>query len=151
RRGEGHETLVTLTSAATLPGIVMGTVSYMSPEQVRGEPSDARSDIFSFGAVLYEMLTGKRAFKRDTSTETMTAILRDDPPALNDTGWQGPLALQRILVRCLEKHVERRFQSASDLAFAIESLSGTSTAKSVPLRKSRRAWLPWVIAAALLI
>jgi Tol biopolymer transport system component len=150
RREENHETVVTLTSPATLPGMVMGTVGYMSPEQVRGEPSDARADIFSFGAVLYEMLTGRRAFKRETSTETMTAILREEPPGLNDTGWQGPLALQRILVRCLEKNVERRFQSASDLAFAIESLSGTSTAKSVPQPKSRRAWLPWVIAAVLL-
>jgi Tol biopolymer transport system component len=151
RPEESHETVVTLTSPATLPGMVMGTVGYMSPEQVRGEPSDARSDIFSFGAVLYEMLTGKRAFKRETSAETMSAILREEPPELSDNGWQGPLALQRILVRCLEKNVERRFQSASDLAFAIESLSGTSTAKSVPQPKSRRAWLPWVIAAVLLV
>jgi Tol biopolymer transport system component len=151
RPEESHETVVTLTSPATLPGMVMGTVGYMSPEQVRGEPSDARADIFSFGAVLYEMLTGRRAFKRETSAETMTAILREEPPELNNTGWQGPLALQRILVRCLEKNVERRFQSASDLAFAIESLSGTSTAKSMPQPKSRRAWLPWVIAAAVLV
>jgi Tol biopolymer transport system component len=151
RPEESHETVVTLTSPATLPGMVMGTVGYMSPEQVRGEPSDARSDIFSFGAVLYEMLTGKRAFKRETSAETMSAILREEPPELSDNGWQGPLALQRILVRCLEKNVERRFQSASDLAFAIESLSGRSTAKSVPQPKSRRAWLPWVIAAVLLV
>jgi Tol biopolymer transport system component len=151
RPEETRETDLTQTSPATLPGMVMGTVGYMSPEQVRGEPSDVRSDIFSFGAVLYEMLTGKRAFKRETSAETMTAILREEPPELNDTGWQGPLALQRILVRCLEKNVERRFQSASDLAFAIESLSGTSTAKSVPQPKSRRTWLPWVIAAALLV
>jgi Tol biopolymer transport system component len=148
---ENHETTMTLSSPATLPGMVMGTVGYMSPEQVRGEPIDPRSDIFSFGAVLYEMLTGKRAFKRETSAETMTSILREEPQALNDTGWQGPLELQRILVRCLEKNVERRFQSASDLAFAIESLSGTSTTKSVPQPKSRRAWLPWVIAAALLM
>jgi Tol biopolymer transport system component len=151
RPEENHETAVTLTSPATLPGMVMGTVGYMSPEQVRGEPCDPRSDIFSFGAVLYEMLTGKRAFKRETSAETMTAILREEPQALSDTGWQGPLELQRILVRCLEKNVERRFQSASDLAFALESLSGTSTAKGVPQPKSRRAWLPWVIAAALLM
>jgi Tol biopolymer transport system component len=131
----------------------------MSPEQVRGEPVDARSDIFSFGAVLYEMLTGKRAFKRETSAETMTAILREEPQALNDTGWQGPPELQRILARCLEKNVAQRFQSASDLAFAIESLNGTatgistgtSTAKRVSQPKSRRAWLPWVIAAALLM
>jgi Tol biopolymer transport system component len=151
RPEENTEAEATLTSPATLPGIVMGTVGYMSPEQVRGEPCDARADIFSFGAVLYEMLTGRRAFKRKTSAETMTAILREEPPELNDTDWQGPLALQRILVRCLEKNVERRFQSASDLAFAIESLSGTSTAKSVPQAKSRRAWLPWVIAAAVLV
>src|SRR5580692_9254631 len=74
---ESHETGATLTSPATLPGMVMGTVGYMSPEQVRGNPTDARSDIFSFGAVLYEMLTGKRAFKRETSAETMTAVLRE--------------------------------------------------------------------------
>jgi eukaryotic-like serine/threonine-protein kinase len=150
-----HETTVTLASPATLPGAVMGTVGYMSPEQVRGEPIDPRSDIFSFGAVLHETLTGKRAFKRETSAETMTAILHDEPPALNDTGWQGPPEVQRILSRGLEKNVDRRFQSASDLAFAIESLSGTSaatsTAKSVPQPKSKRDWLPWVIAAALLM
>jgi serine/threonine protein kinase/Tol biopolymer transport system component len=154
RPEENHET-VTLASPATLPGMVMGTVGYMSPEQVRGEPCDARSDIFSFGAVLYEMLTGKRAFKRETSAETMTAILRDEPQALTDAGWQGPPELQRILVRCLEKNVARRFQSASDLAFAIESLSatptGTPTSKKVLQPKSSRAWIPWVIAAALLL
>jgi len=155
RPEENHETAVTLTSAATLPGMVMGTAGYMSPEQARGEPSDPRSDIFSFGSVLYEMLTGKRAFKRETFAETMTAILREEPQALNDASWQGPPEMQRILARCLEKNVARRFQSASDLAFAIESLSGTSTgmsaAKGVPLPKASRAWLPWVIAAALLM
>ncbi len=156
---ESHESAVTLTGPATLPGTVMGTVGYMSPEQVRGEAIDPRSDLFSFGAMLYEMLTGKRAFKRQTSAETMTAILREEPPVLNDTGWQGPVELQRILARCLEKNVARRFQSASDLAFAVESLSGTSsgtssgtpTAKRGTQPKSRRAWLPWVIAAALLM
>src|ERR1700735_5441106 len=104
RPQENHETVLTLT-IPTLPGLVMGTVGYMSPEQVRGKPIDPRSDIFSFGAVLYEMLTGKRAFKRETSAETMTAILRDEPQTLNDTGWQGPPELQRILARCLEKNV----------------------------------------------
>jgi hypothetical protein len=151
---EHRETTLTLTSPATLPGVVMGTVGYMSPEQVRGEAIDARSDIFSFGTVLYEMLTGKRAFKRDTSAETMTAILREEPPELHDTGWQGPLGLQRILVRCLEKNVERRFQSASDLAFAIESLSGTSATRSaepIAPQKAKRAWLPWAAAALALL
>jgi len=146
RPEESQQTEVTLTSPATMPGTVMGTVGYMSPEQVKGDPSDARSDIFSFGAVLYEMLTGKRAFRRDTSAETMTAILREEPAELNETGWQGPPALQRILVRCLEKNVERRFQSASDLAFAIESLSGTSVTRSIEQPKARRVWLPWAAA-----
>src|SRR5216683_2674665 len=150
---ESRDTEATLASPVTLPGMVMGTVGYMSPEQVRGGASDARSDIFSFGAVLYEMLTGKRAFKRDTSAETMTAILREEPPELNGTAWQGPPALQRILVRCLEKNVERRFQSASDLAFAIDSWSGTSSGSSAsPTTRSfeppkGRAWLPWAATA----
>jgi len=147
RPEESHDSVATLASPATLPGMVLGTVGYMSPEQVRGESSDARSDIFSFGAVLYEMLTGKRAFKRETSAETMTAVLREEPPELNETGWQGPLGLQRILTRCLEKGVERRFQSASDLAFAIESLGGTSSTKSVAQSKGKRAWLPWTAVA----
>jgi eukaryotic-like serine/threonine-protein kinase len=150
-----HASATTLTSPATLPGMVMGTVGYMSPEQVRGEPIDARSDIFSFGAVLYEMLTGKRAFKRDTSAETMTAILREEPPDLNDADWQGPPGLHRVLVRCLEKNVERRFQSASDLAFAIESLSGTSVTRSaaqpVESTKAKRDWLPWAAMALALL
>jgi Tol biopolymer transport system component len=156
RPGQSPESALTMTSPGTLPGMVMGTIGYMSPEQVRGEPSDARSDIFSFGAVLYEMLSGKRAFKRDTAAETMTAILREEPPELSESGWQGPLGLQRILNRCLEKNVERRFQSASDLAFAIESLSGTGTtaARMIEQAKAKRAWLPWAagaIACALLL
>jgi hypothetical protein len=144
-RGESAETLAT----GTLAGVVMGTVGYMSPEQVRGDVSDARSDIFSFGTVLYEMLTAQRAFKRETSAETMTAVLREEAPELTETGWQGPLGMQRILTRCLEKRVEQRFQSASDLAFAIESLSGTSSAKSVAQPAARRAWLPWAAALAI--
>jgi eukaryotic-like serine/threonine-protein kinase len=135
----------------TQPGVVVGTVGYMSPEQVRGELIDGRSDIFSFGALLFEMLTGKRAFKKDTTAETMTAILRDEPPELTETGWQGPLGLQRILARCLEKNVERRFQSASDLAFAIESLSGTGVTQKVPEPpKEKATWWPWAVGAAAL-
>jgi Tol biopolymer transport system component len=151
RPEENHETTVTLTDPPTLPGMVMGTVGYMSPEQVRGEAIDPRSDIFSFGAVLHEMLTGKRAFKCATSAETMTAILREDPQPLNDNGSQGPPQLQRILSRCLEKNAARRFQSASDLVFALESLSGTAPEKRASQPKPRRAWLPWAVAAALLI
>jgi len=135
----------------TQPGVVVGTVGYMSPEQVRGESIDGRSDIFSFGALLFEMLTGKRAFKKDTTAETMTAILREEPPELTETGWQGPLGLQRILARCLEKNVERRFQSASDLAFAIESLSGTGvTQKVAEPAKEKATWWPWAVGAAAL-
>jgi Tol biopolymer transport system component len=130
RDEQSMETAMTLTSPTTTPGMVLGTVGYMSPEQVRGEPSDERSDIFSFGTVLYEMLTGKRAFKRDTTAETMTAILKEEPSELSESGWQGPIGLQRILSRCLEKSPERRFQSASDLAFAIEALSGTGSSQS---------------------
>jgi eukaryotic-like serine/threonine-protein kinase len=148
RPEENAEAAATMTSPGTLPGMLMGTIGYMSPEQVRGEPSDARSDIFSFGAVLYEMLTGKRGFKRETSAETMTAILREEPPELSETGWKGPLGLQKILGRCLEKRPERRFQSASDLGFAIESLSGseTSVTRSVEAGKAKRVWWPWAAA-----
>jgi eukaryotic-like serine/threonine-protein kinase len=144
------DTALTVTSPTTMPGMVMGTVGYMSPEQVRGEPSDGRSDIFSFGAVLYEMLTGKRAFKRDTTVETMTAVLKEDPPELTETGWQGPLGLQRILSRCLEKNPDQRFQSASDLAFAIEALSGTGTTPTMALEKppeKKETW-KWVALTA---
>jgi eukaryotic-like serine/threonine-protein kinase len=151
RPEENDQTVLTLTSPATLPGVVMGTVGYMSPEQVKGSPSDARSDIFSFGALFYEMLTGKRAFKRETAAETMTAILHEEPPELTDMSWQGPPGLQRILIRCLEKNVERRFQSASDLAFAIESLSGssvTSIARPAEQSKAKRSWIPWAATTA---
>jgi eukaryotic-like serine/threonine-protein kinase len=142
-----QETVATLATPVTLPGVVMGTVGYMSPEQVRGETSDGRSDIFSFGAVLYEMLSGKRAFKRDTAAETMTAVLREEPLELSESGLQVPLGMQRILTRCLEKSVERRFQSASDLAFAIESLGGTTSTKSVAQPKVQRSWLTWAAVA----
>jgi serine/threonine protein kinase/Tol biopolymer transport system component len=116
------------TAAETTPGMVLGTVGYMSPEQVRGQKADARSDIFSLGAVLYEMLSGQRAFKRDSGPETMTAILKEDPPEITSTQGGVPPGLERILRRCLEKSPHERFQSASDLAFAVETLSGISTA-----------------------
>jgi Tol biopolymer transport system component len=112
----------------TNPGTVMGTVAYMSPEQVRGEEVDHRSDIFSFGLILYEMLSGERAFQRETMAETMTAILKDEMPALSETTAKISPQLERLVRRCLEKRPERRFQSASDLGFALESLSGVSGA-----------------------
>jgi Tol biopolymer transport system component len=112
---------------ATLSGVVLGTAGYMSPEQVRGESTDLRSDIFSFGAVLYEMLSGTRAFRRDTSVETMSSILKDDPPELGATSANISPALARIVNHCLEKNREQRFQSARDLGFNLEALSNIST------------------------
>jgi hypothetical protein len=104
--------------------MVLGTMGYMSPEQVRGEPADARSDVFSFGAVLFEMLTGKKAFARDSHSETVAAILRDDPPEPAEASGRAlPASLQRIIAHCLEKLPARRFQAAEDLAFALENLS----------------------------
>jgi serine/threonine protein kinase/Tol biopolymer transport system component len=112
--------------AATEPGMVLGTVGYMSPEQVRGEKVDTRSDIFAFGAILYEMLTGIRAFKRSSSIETLSAILREDPPDLSESLPNVPPALERLSRRCLEKDRELRFQSARDLAFNLETMSAVS-------------------------
>jgi serine/threonine protein kinase len=105
----------------TVPGQVLGTVGYMSPEQVRGHATDARSDIFSVGALLYEMLTGKPAFRKATSAETMSAILSEDPPPGSQAAPNLPPGLQKIVSRCLEKNPEQRFQHASDLAFALRS------------------------------
>jgi eukaryotic-like serine/threonine-protein kinase len=122
----------------TLPGVVMGTVGYMSPEQVRAQPTDARSDIFSFGAILYEMLTGCRAFQRDTSAETMAAILKEEPPEVSTSGKNVPPPLQRIADHCLEKSPELRFQSAKDLAFALSALSGSGTASNLPAVEAPR-------------
>jgi Tol biopolymer transport system component len=114
------------TPAGTEPGTVMGTVGYMSPEQVRGRDVDARSDIFSFGAVLYEMLSGRRAFRGDSAVETMSAILKEEPADLVETGRSISPSLDRIVRHCLEKSPSARFQSAGDIAFDLEALSGTS-------------------------
>jgi Tol biopolymer transport system component len=140
--------------SGTDPGIVMGTVGYMSPEQVRGEEADHRSDIFSFGAVLYEMLGGERAFRRDTAVETMNAILKEEPPELPPNARQTAPALVRIVEHCLEKEPERRFQSTSDLAFDLETLSGlsdrlTSLPGAVVATSKRRRSIAAAIVAAL--
>jgi Tol biopolymer transport system component len=145
----GDETEV----AGTQPGAVLGTVGYMSPEQVRGKATDLRSDIFSFGAILYEMLAGHRAFQRDTAAETMTAILKDDPPELPATT-QIPPALERLVRHCLEKNPEERFRSAHDLAFALENVSGVSSstlaaAGVAPRPLLRRLSLAWALVALL--
>jgi len=107
----------------TDPGSVLGTVGYMSPEQVRGDPADHRSDIFSLGCVLFEMIAGTRAFAHDTAAETMTAILRDEPSGLLDLAPDGPVALRSAIRRCLEKRPGARFQSARDLAFVLRSVA----------------------------
>jgi len=118
----------------TGPGTVLGTVGYMSPEQVRGEEADGRSDLFSFGSVLYEMLSGKRAFRGDSAVETMSAILKEEPPELAATGRDLPPGLDRIVRHCLEKKREVRFQSARDLAFDLESVAELrSTGARAPL------------------
>ena len=118
-------------SLNTDAGMVMGTPGYMSPEQVRGRAVDHRTDIFAFGAILYEMLTGTRAFHRSTSAETMTATLNDEPPAISQLVQNVPPGLQRVVQRCLEKNPEQRFHSASDLAFALEALSDSGSAPAV--------------------
>src|SRR5208337_2542542 len=145
---------VTLTSERTAAGVVMGTASYMAPEQVRGEAADPRTDIFAFGAVLYEMLSGVRAFRRDTPAETMTAVLKDDPPELSDPVLLVSPALERIVRRCLEKNPEQRFQSARDLSFALSALSGTEAsgvARATAAVPHRMPLLPWLAAALALV
>jgi serine/threonine protein kinase len=139
----------------TTPGMMLGTVGYMSPEQVRGEALDHRSDIFSFGTVLYEMLSGERPFRRDTSAETMTAILKEDPPELASTP-QRPVSpgIDRIVRRCLEKDPGQRFQSAKDLAFALEAMSGSTSVSATGRISAARRFsvsLPAAIAFAFVV
>ena len=145
----GSEASALSLGHATEASVVMGTVGYMAPEQVRGQPVDHRADIFAFGAILYEMLAGKRAFQKPTSPETMTAILNEDPPGISQVVPNLPPALQRVVHRCLEKNPEQRFQSSSDLAFALESLSDAGT--SAALTGSGRARLGGYILAVPLV
>jgi serine/threonine protein kinase len=149
-------TLATLATGATAAGVVLGTPGYMAPEQVRGEAADARTDIFAFGAVLYEMLSGVRVFRRDTPAESMTAILREDPPELADTIRLVSPSLDRIVRRCLEKSPEQRFQSARDLSFALSALSGSDAsgltkAVAAPALSRRNSWPLWVTLAGAMI
>ena len=118
----------------TDPGLVGGTVGYMSPEQVRRQAIDHRSDIFALGAILHEMVTGKRTFRKLTSADTISAILNEEPPSITRVAPNTPPALQRIVQRCLEKNREQRFQSASDLAFALEALSDSAITSPVAVR-----------------
>jgi eukaryotic-like serine/threonine-protein kinase len=142
---------------ATDAGTVMGTVGYMAPEQVRGKPADSRSDIFAFGAILYETLSGKRAFHGDSPVDTMSAILKEEPPDLTETNRNVPSALERIVRHCLEKNPAERFQSARDLAFNLDALSELSTSRSgaqpLPVEKERatRRSLTIAVASVLLL
>ena len=140
---------------ATEAGTVMGTVGYMSPEQVRGKPTDSRSDIFSFGAILYEMLSGKRAFHGDSAADTMSAILKEEPADLSETNRNVSPALERIVRHCLEKSPAERFQSARDVAFNLEALTDVSISSRagiqvLPEQKSR-PWLMPLIATLLIL
>src|SRR6202007_829492 len=147
------------TASLTEQGTVMGTVGYMSPEQVRGNTADSRSDIFSFGAILYEMLTGTRAFKGNSSVETMHAILREYPPEIPPTNGKISPGTERVMRRCLEKASDERFQSARDLAFALEGLSGSSrtdTLAEFPRLESKRHswernWKLWAFATGFIL
>jgi len=146
------------TVAATDPGTVMGTAGYMAPEQVRGGAVDARTDLFALGAVLYEMLSGRGAFQRATAAETMTAVLKEDPPELSASRADLPPALEHVVRHCLERNPAERFQSARDLVFNLQSstqLTGSGPASRVPSGRSRgHAWrerLAWLVAAALLV
>ena len=143
-------------SLATGAGMILGTFAYMAPEQVRGLAVDHRADIFAFGAVLYEMLSGERAFKGETAADTMTAVLTREPPELDAARLSISPGLDRIIRRCLEKSPDLRFQSATDLAFALDTLStgsGTSSAPAFaavapPVPARPVPWLPWGIAVA---
>jgi serine/threonine-protein kinase len=147
--GGGEDQTPTLTRD-TMPGTVLGTAGYMSPEQVAGRPADHRSDIFSLGAVLYEMLTGCQAFKRETGAETMHAILKEDAPALS--GRSGiPVSLARVVQRCLQKRPEDRFQSAHDVAFALQAVSEAPESRRKGPRAALAAGLAVLIAGVIAI
>jgi eukaryotic-like serine/threonine-protein kinase len=125
-KGDGSQTDMQTVSGGTQPGVVLGTMGYMSPEQVRGKAADRRSDLFAFGTILYEMLSGQRAFRGDTAADTITAILTREPPDLSQTNKEIHPGLDRLVRHCLEKNPEERFESARDVAFDLEALSGVS-------------------------
>jgi Tol biopolymer transport system component len=158
--GRQSQTEIPTRRVDTDPGAVMGTVGYMAPEQVRGRIVDHRADIFSFGAVLYEMLTGRRAFRGESAADTLSAVLREDPPALSESNRNVSPGLERLVLHCLEKDPAARFHSASDLAFALESLSGATAVSGEQATPThaltgrsvrRRELIAWGVAGAALL
>jgi len=159
--GDSLDTDLPTRKLRTDPGTVIGTVSYMSPEQVRARPLDHRTDIFSFGVIFYEMLTGRRAFDGESTADLMSAILREEPPRLSTSNASISPALERVVEHCLEKSPDERFRSARDLAFAIEALSTTtafsgetrfpSDAAHLASRPALFRGLGWAVAGVLLI
>ena len=135
---EPKESVTTQAPTITLPGVAMGTVGYMSPEQVRGLTIDHRSDIFALGAILYEMVMGKATFQKPTSADTISAILNEEPAPISQLAPDTPVGLERVVSRCLEKNAEQRFQSASDLAFALQALSDPATSSPTGAQEIRR-------------
>jgi len=156
---DGPDSGMKTVSQRTDPGTVMGTVGYMSPEQVRGRTVDARTDLFAFGVILYEMLSGRAAFRRETASDTMAAILKEEPAELSEiSGRPVPPALDRIVRHCLEKDPERRFHSASDVAFDLEAIApgsgvsaGSGAASAMPGRARRRVPAALLLAAVVLV
>ena len=138
------------TTSLTEAGTILGTVGYMAPEQVRGERADARADLFAFGCVLYEMLSAKRAFAAGTAVETMSAILKAEPPPLAESRPDLPPMIERIIARCLEKDPAQRFQSAHDLAFQLEPLASGASSDTARVARPRPR-LPLVVGATLLL
>jgi eukaryotic-like serine/threonine-protein kinase len=141
--GEGDLSQSPTAAAPTSPGAMIGTVGYLAPEQARGEPADRRADVFSLGAVLFEMLTGRRAFQGRSPAELLSSILRDEPPPPSETDPRVPKALDLIVRHCLEKKPDERFQSARDLAFHLDSLDASASQRGVVLAPAppRRRWL----------
>ena len=145
--GKAPDPLGAMVEGPTLrtePGVILGTMGYMSPEQVRGLPTDHRSDIFSFGAILYEMLTGRRAFEGESAVETLSAILKEEPRELSEPSARIPAGLTRVLNHCLEKNPAARFQSAHDIGFTLESLSDTSSGSVRAIVPAPSRWTPWI-------
>jgi Tol biopolymer transport system component len=161
-QGDGRQSQTDIPTwrVDTHPGALMGTVGYMAPEQVRGQKVDHRADIFSFGAVLYEMLTGRRAFRGESAADTLSAVLREDPPALSESNRNVAPMLERLVLHCLEKDPAARFHSANDLAFALEALTGATAVSGEQATPShalagrgvgRRELIAWGVTGAALV